>query len=333
VGNFTSAVADSLTNGNKLFFLTAVACESGQFNKDCFAEHIMKNPGGGAIAVWLSSIMQPWYPPYYGQDYFNDLLRGGFIYSGMSPLKGINTMEGKTTFGSLCFNACILMYMEDTSNDAKATMESWIVFGDASLQVRTAEPALITLSNTRVMRNVLFTTRVTANSLPVRNAMVSLYQNGQTSSMLTDGNGNVTISHGFTSGQVKLVVTGFNLETKYLDVTVESTNTPTPTPAADRLGDANNDGVINIVDAMIVAQYASGMPVNINLVNADVNRDGIITINDALLIARYAAALPVSINLSAADVDRDGKVGILDALKIAQYVAGLITTLSSTVAN
>ena len=58
----------------------------------------------------------------------------------------------------------------------------------------------------------------------------------------------------------------------------------------------NNDGNVNIVDAMLIAQYAADLnPAGFNSANADVNCDGNITINDALLVARYAAGLVTSL--------------------------------------
>lgn len=61
-----------------------------------------------------------------------------------------------------------------------------------------------------------------------------------------------------------------------------------PTPAPPRLGDVNGDGRINIIDALLVAQFYVGLPVdNVNEERADVNCDGVVDITDALLIAQY----------------------------------------------
>ncbi|MBN2536103.1 MAG: hypothetical protein JXB88_24695 [Spirochaetales bacterium] len=57
-------------------------------------------------------------------------------------------------------------------------------------------------------------------------------------------------------------------------------------------GDVNEDGEINIVDALLVAQYYVGLdPSNFNINNADTNCDGQIDIVDALLIAQYYVGL------------------------------------------
>jgi arabinogalactan endo-1,4-beta-galactosidase len=57
-------------------------------------------------------------------------------------------------------------------------------------------------------------------------------------------------------------------------------------------GDANNNGTVDIVDALLVAQYYVGLqPQGINTSVMDVNGDGSIDIVDALLIARYYVGL------------------------------------------
>ncbi|MBN2444542.1 MAG: glycoside hydrolase family 9 protein [Spirochaetales bacterium] len=74
------------------------------------------------------------------------------------------------------------------------------------------------------------------------------------------------------------------------------TTTPTPTPTSPPTGgspgDVNNDGNIDIVDALLVAQEYVGLnPATFNPDNADVNCDGGVDIVDALLIAQYYVGL------------------------------------------
>lgn len=60
----------------------------------------------------------------------------------------------------------------------------------------------------------------------------------------------------------------------------------------------------------------------------DVNSDGMIDIVDALMTAQFYVGLqPHSFDESAADVNGDGLIDIVDALLIAQYYVGLIETL------
>jgi hypothetical protein len=57
-------------------------------------------------------------------------------------------------------------------------------------------------------------------------------------------------------------------------------------------GDVNSNGVIDIVDALMTAQYYVGLnPQNYDAAAADVNGDGGITIVDALVTAQYYVKL------------------------------------------
>jgi arabinan endo-1,5-alpha-L-arabinosidase len=61
---------------------------------------------------------------------------------------------------------------------------------------------------------------------------------------------------------------------------------------AQTLGDANGSGSVDIVDALLVAQYYVGLnPQNFNIAYSDVNCDGSSNIVDALLVAQYYVGL------------------------------------------
>jgi endoglucanase len=76
------------------------------------------------------------------------------------------------------------------------------------------------------------------------------------------------------------------------------TQATTPAPTANGLpGDVNNSGAVDIVDALLVAQY-------------------------------YVGLTPANFNTAVADVNCSGAIDIVDALRIAQYYVGLITSLS-----
>jgi hypothetical protein len=77
-------------------------------------------------------------------------------------------------------------------------------------------------------------------------------------------------------------------------VTPVTTVAPTPAGCAYSLGDANGSGSIDIVDALIVAQY-------------------------------YVGLAPASLQTCAGDVTGDGTIDIVDALRIAQCYVGLIS--------
>ncbi|MBN2443900.1 MAG: dockerin type I repeat-containing protein, partial [Spirochaetales bacterium] len=66
-------------------------------------------------------------------------------------------------------------------------------------------------------------------------------------------------------------------------------------------------------------------PTNPAVLLGDVNSDGSVDIVDALLIAQWYVQLdPLPFNVDAADTNCSGSVDIVDALLIAQYYVGLI---------
>ena len=61
-----------------------------------------------------------------------------------------------------------------------------------------------------------------------------------------------------------------------------------------------------------------------------INEDKVVDIVEALLTAQYYAGLPVvTFNEAYADVNFDGAIDIIDALLIAQYYVGLIPNTSA----
>lgn len=213
-GSYRASDAASATNGARLPIVFSTACVVGRFNgrSRTLAEGLLQNPDGGAVAGVFSSIYQPWQPPMRGQDYMNDLLVGGHDYS-LHPGRGTSTSEGRTTFGSIIFNALALMYAESNGSGDLETIRTWVVFGDASLQVRTAEPRPIALSSTVLSVDAPYSTTVTSQGEPVAGAWVALSQGDVVVSGHTDSAGEVAVNHEFTSGEIALVVTGFNLAT------------------------------------------------------------------------------------------------------------------------
>ncbi len=77
-------------------------------------------------------------------------------------------------------------------------------------------------------------------------------------------------------------------DTTYGQGTAVPTPEPTSTPVTGLLGDVNSSGVVDIVDALLIAQFYVGLnPANFTQSRADTNCSGNIDIVDALLIAQY----------------------------------------------
>lgn len=240
---FSNSHVGNLSNGDRMPWLVSVACNNGDFHTGtCFAEAWMRKSGGGAIMFMGASISQPWDPPMRGQDYFMDILIGGYDYSQHPGQSGINTTEQRTTFGSVIFNGLVLMCVESGGSSDWETAKTWNLFGDPATQARTAAPADLTLSSTLVMVGLPFTTTVTSGSGPVANAIVALSQGGDMYRGITDATGSVSFEHIFQPGTAKLVVTAFNTETIYEDVSVVPASGPYVLFSSFEVSDAGGNG-------------------------------------------------------------------------------------------
>lgn len=227
--NYSNTNVNSSTNGDKLPFIVAVACVNGKFDRsggDCFAEAWLKKENGGAVVTLMSTINQPWTPPQRGQDYFYDILVGGFNYNQYSGQNGINTNEQRTHWGSIVVNAFTLALSESSTSSDLETFQTWTTFGDASLQLRTKQPDVLALSSRSLISGIPFATTVTANGQPVADALVCISQNDNYFSAYTDATGTVSIPHEFVSGDVLLVVTAFNTTTIYETISCTASDVP-----------------------------------------------------------------------------------------------------------
>ena len=138
---FSNTNANALVNDNKLPFIVSVACVNGNFvSMTCFAEAWMRsinettNAPAGALVFWGSSINQSWNPPMRAQDEVTDLL----------------IAEQKQTIGGLFTNGASKM-IETYATDGANMHKTWIIFGDASLMVRTKDPVALTTNYNSIM--------------------------------------------------------------------------------------------------------------------------------------------------------------------------------------
>ena len=60
-------------------------------------------------------------------------------------------------------------------------------------------------------------------------------------------------------------------------------------------GDINDDGVVDILDAIRLSKYIAKMDVEINYFAADVNGDEAIDIFDLIRLKKYLAKMPVEL--------------------------------------
>ena len=226
-GGYGSASVTNSSNGDKLPFVVSVACRNGAFHSsDCFAEKWLNARHGGAVATLMSSINQPWNPPMRGQDYFYDILSGGYNYDSDSTSNGLSNNEQRTHWGSIVLNAFYLMLCESAQNSDIETVKTWTSFGDASLQLRTKTPDRIESSLNIITEGTNYSTQITTGGQAVKNALVCISQDGHYYKGFTNSRGNVTIGHNLHKGKALLVVTAFNTTTIYDSIPVIESGMP-----------------------------------------------------------------------------------------------------------
>ena len=289
---FNNSDINNLNNGDKLPFIMSVACVNGKFhqNDDCFAEAWLKKQNGGAVVTVMSTINQPWTPPQRIQDYFYDILVGGFDYSLPNHGNGLNNNEQRTFWGAIMVNASNLGLSESSSSEDIETVQTWTTFGDASLQLRTKQPIQITNETNIIFTNIPYETTIKANGLPIANAMVCISQNGVYYSSLTNNLGEVSIENNFTAGEVLLVVTAFNTTTIY-----EIINCIVPQKPYIVKNDYSlaNDGILTYGETTDLTLSLK----NIGLENLDGNSTVTISCSDPLLTINTGTAVypPIAI--------------------------------------
>ncbi|MDO9510171.1 MAG: C25 family cysteine peptidase [Bacteroidales bacterium] len=180
---FSNSNVNALTNMGKLPFVLSVACVNGEFmNTTCFAEAWLRATSNGqptgAIAFLGATINQSWNPPMEGQDEMIDIIVETY------------PTNIKRTFGGLSMNGCAKM--NDTYGSAGMDMtDTWTIFGDPSLMVRTAKPTTLSVNHNPT---IFAGTSSFVVNCTTEGARVTLSKNG---SILGTGNinsGSVTIS-------------------------------------------------------------------------------------------------------------------------------------------
>jgi hypothetical protein len=221
---FGNSNVNALTNDNMLPFIVSVACNNGEFDSGtCFGEAWLRATNNGqptgAIGAYMSSISQSWDPPMEAQDEFNNILVG--LYPD----------NQRTTYGALCYEGA--MSMNDVYNaDGWEMTDTWILFGDPSVQVRTDTPATMTVIHDEFIPNGAETFAVDVPGLP--NALCAVSSEGVLlGNGYTDQTGHAIIEF-FTpigvSGEVQLVVTGFNKIPYMATLAVGEPNLPPEKP-------------------------------------------------------------------------------------------------------
>lgn len=198
---FNNSNVNNLTNVGKLPFIWSVACVNGSFvGKTCFAEAWMRASSNGeptgAVATLMSTINQSWNPPMAGQREMNDILTESFQ----------NNI--KRTFGGLSMNGCMKM-IDLFGTDGSQMTDTWTIFGDPSLVVRTKSPLSMTVTHEP---QILMQETSLAINCDVNGAFVTLSINnhiigtGTIASQVT----NISFDELATTDSITVVVTKYN---------------------------------------------------------------------------------------------------------------------------
>lgn len=187
-------------------FIVSVACNNGEFDSysACFAEAWLRATHNGeptgAIGCFASSIGQSWAPPMAAQDEIVDLVIESYANNK------------KNTYGGLCFNGCMLMNDEYVYDGYEMT-DTWHIFGDPSLQVRTNTPTSMVVNHESTI--AVGATEFTIEVVGIEDALCAISRDYELlGSAYTDASGYATIEFDepVTDGDdLDIVVTAYNM--------------------------------------------------------------------------------------------------------------------------
>ena len=233
VASYSNVQVNALTNENKLPFIWSTACYVGKYDNtstsngsgytvgqsnDCFAEAWMhatnsaKTQPTGAIGVLMSYISQPWQPPMWGQDECVDIL----VESYNSNIKH--------TWGGVSINGImgIFDHYSTSNSDASDTYQSWVLYGDPSLMLRTKTPQAMTVTHAgTIMANATTYTVNVTNGNGSLATITDANHNILGKATVSNNTATITINGTLTAGQtLTLCVFGYNKVTDIQTITV-----------------------------------------------------------------------------------------------------------------
>ena len=149
--NYSNTQVSALQNAGKLPFIFSVACLNGRFihSQPCFAETWMRatqsNEPTGAVATFMATISIGWQPPMTAQDEFVDLCLG-ITHTVGSTNYGITNNTIRTFAGAAMNASQKMLLVHGTGTVNTNDFDSWTVFGDPTLMIRTKTPQTMTVS-------------------------------------------------------------------------------------------------------------------------------------------------------------------------------------------
>ncbi len=234
---FSNNDVNNLVNDNHLPFIISVACANGNFvHTTCFAEAWTRATHNGqptgAIATIMSTINQSWNPPMCGQDAMNDILAE--TYSN----------NIKRTFGGITMDGCMTMNDEYGSDGYEIT-DTWTIFGDPSLMIRTAIPQNMTVVCPSTLNIGQTSMTLTTNTIE---GIACLSMGGNiigTASIDSTSSATITFSPLSQIGTAALVVTSFNFIPHTSPVPIVPAAGPYVAFVYDSIDNANGNGELD----------------------------------------------------------------------------------------
>ena len=265
---FNQTNVQNLSNADEYPFVLSHACLTGKFNlTECFGEIWAKVNNKGGIAFWGASSYT-----YWDED---DILEKRMFRAAF--------VETCYSLGSMTDKALLHLYNHYGGGGlSKYYLDVYNVLGEPSVDLWTYVAESLFVSYPAIILqgpNTITLTVQESGSLPVYGALICLYKEGEVfETGYTDINGEVTLYPSpVTLGSVEVTVTAHNClpHQGAMDV-------------ASRVGDATNDGIINVADVVFLINYLfKGGPEPDLLENGDVNCDSEITSGDVVYLIDY----------------------------------------------
>ena len=215
VASYSNSNVNALVNDDKWPYIWSVACNNGQFDGNCFGEAWLRATNDatgrptGAVGGMFSWISQPWVPPMTGQDEMVDILT-----------EWKHTDQFNHTFGGASLNGS--MYMLDMHpSDQGATHNTWILFGDPTLMVRTDNPVNMNVTYApSVLMLGMSELEVSAENTPFGIATLKMGDEVIASGYINNGTCTLSFDPLNNIGTALLTVIGYNKVTEITSIEI-----------------------------------------------------------------------------------------------------------------
>ncbi len=234
--------ADAMQSPNRYFSLFMLNCTAAAFDYDCFAEHLLRNPNGGAVAV-VGAVNSafPNIAAIHLDEYAKAMYVNGIVNVG-------------DTFGAS--RIARTPFATDDNIDLW-THYIYTLLADPEMQVWTADarPLQITAPASVAAGDLMIAIVVATDGAPVSDARVCLRKDGEDYRVgLTNAGGLVTLPFSAPStGTIDVVVTGANLVRTSFTIQVTPPLAPLVKMAALAIDDDNNGGTVGNNDGVLDA--------------------------------------------------------------------------------